>query len=105
MKSLIFDIETDGITDVSVIWCISAVDLDSSAVYEFGPDQIDEGVKLLQQADKLIGHNIINYDIPWIKKNVALICPIKSLLILLSYQDCSTQYVKVDTASSSGERR
>ena len=68
MKSLIFDIETDGITDVSVIWCISAVDLDSSAVYEFGPDQIDEGVKLLQQADKLIGHNIICYDIPWIKK-------------------------------------
>ena len=66
MKSLVFDIETDGVTDVTVIWCISAVDLDSSAVYEFGPDQIDEGVKLLQQADKLIGHNIINYDIPWI---------------------------------------
>ena len=43
MKSLVFDIETDGITDVSVIWCISAVDLDSNAVYEFGPSQIDEG--------------------------------------------------------------
>ena len=66
MKSLVFDIETDGVTDVTVIWCISAVDLDSSTVYEFGPNQIDEGVKLLQQADKLIGHNIINYDVPWI---------------------------------------
>tara|TARA_R100001460_G_scaffold44048_2_gene80576 strand:+ start:9839 stop:11584 length:1746 start_codon:yes stop_codon:yes gene_type:complete len=68
MKSLVFDIETDGITDVTVIWCISAVDLDSNDVYEFGPDQIDEGVSLLKSADKLIGHNIINYDIPWIRK-------------------------------------
>ena len=68
MKSLVFDIETDGVTDVSVIWCIAAVDLDSSATYEFGPDQIDEGVALLKQADKLIGHNIINYDIPWIER-------------------------------------
>ena len=68
MKSLVFDIETDGITDVTVIWCISAVDLDSNDIYEFGPDQIDEGVALLKNADKLIGHNIINYDIPWIRK-------------------------------------
>ena len=68
MKSLVFDIETDGITDVTVIWCISAVDLDSNNIYEFGPDKIDEGVAFLKNADKLIGHNIINYDIPWIRK-------------------------------------
>ncbi len=63
---LVFDIETDSL-DATKIWCIVAVDEHDKA-HTFEPDQIDEGVKFLQKADTLIGHNIIGFDIPVIKK-------------------------------------
>ena len=67
MKNLIFDIEADGLTP-SKIWCIVAKDLDSNTVYEYGPDKLEEGIELLKNAETLVGHNIIGYDIPVIEK-------------------------------------
>ena len=67
MKNLIFDIEADGLTP-SKIWCIVAKDLDSNTVYEYGPDKLEEGIELLRNAETLVGHNIIGYDIPVIEK-------------------------------------
>tara|TARA_R110000782_G_scaffold75766_1_gene151186 strand:- start:13 stop:1809 length:1797 start_codon:yes stop_codon:yes gene_type:complete len=85
---LIFDIETNGLLfdskqkvyDVDLkknieviipaateIWCIVAID-ENDKVYSFGPEEIDSGVKFLQASDKVIGHNIIGFDIPVIKK-------------------------------------
>ena len=65
---LVFDIETDGLyQDATQIWCMVAID-ENNKVYTYNPDQIDEGIKLLQQADKIIGHNIIGFDLPVIKK-------------------------------------
>lgn len=64
---LVFDIETDGL-DPSKIHCIVAKDVDTKEVYDFGPDSISEGVHLLAKAKVLIGHNIMGYDIPVIKK-------------------------------------
>tara|TARA_R110000751_G_scaffold105342_1_gene201302 strand:+ start:2564 stop:4309 length:1746 start_codon:yes stop_codon:yes gene_type:complete len=63
---LVFDIETDGL-DATCIHCIVAID-EKDKVYSFFSDKIIEGVNFLQQADKLIGHNIIGFDIPIIKK-------------------------------------
>tara|TARA_R100001377_G_scaffold76587_1_gene53552 strand:- start:360 stop:2105 length:1746 start_codon:yes stop_codon:yes gene_type:complete len=63
---LVFDIETDGL-DATLIHCIVAVDEENNT-YTFDPTQIEEGVAFLQQATKLIGHNIIGFDIPVIKK-------------------------------------
>ena len=37
-------------------------------VYTFTPDQIEKGIEFLAEADTLIGHNIIGYDLPVIKK-------------------------------------
>ena len=65
--NLIFDIEANGL-DPTQIFCIVAVDVDTQDVYSFGCPDIEEGYKLLQSADKLIGHNIIGYDIPAVKK-------------------------------------
>ena len=66
---LCFDIEADGLLDtVTKIHCICAMDVDSGQVYRFRPHQILAGLKLLQSATQLIGHNIINYDIPAITK-------------------------------------
>jgi len=64
--NLVFDIETDGLNP-SKIHCIVAID-EHDNIYKFKPDKIDEGVEFLSKANTLIGHNIVGYDIPAIKK-------------------------------------
>ena len=64
---LIFDIETDDL-NATKIWCMTAQDSDSGEIYTFAPHQLESGLELLQKADTLIGHNIIGFDIPVIKK-------------------------------------
>jgi DNA polymerase-1 len=63
---LIFDIETDDL-DATRVWCIIAKELDGK-VYKFGPNQIEEGINLLQNATELIGHNIIGFDLPVLQR-------------------------------------
>ena len=67
MKSIVFDIEADSL-EPTKIWCIAAVDPDSGETKTFGPTEIVNGLAYLTTADKLIGHNIIGYDLPAIKK-------------------------------------
>lgn len=67
---IVFDIETDGLyQDVTKIHCIAlkreGIDED---VQLFDRDNITNGLLLLQSADQLVGHNIIQYDIPVINK-------------------------------------
>jgi len=78
---LVFDIEANGfLFEADTIWCIVAID-ENDKVYSFRPDQIKEGISFLQSANKLIGHNIIGYDIPLIKKlyDINLYAPDKIL--------------------------
>jgi len=63
---LVFDIETDGL-DPTVIWCLVAQD-ETGKFYHFYGDTLNEGFNFLKQADKIIGHNVLGYDIPVIKK-------------------------------------
>jgi len=67
MTALVFDIETDGLTPTK-IWCMSTFNVDTQEHKAFGPLELDEGLETLKSADKLIGHNILNFDIPIIKK-------------------------------------
>lgn len=67
MKNLVFDIETDGL-DATKIWCIAITDPDTGETKTFGPTQLVEGLAYLHNAEKLIGHNIIGFDLPVIKK-------------------------------------
>ena len=67
--NLVFDIEADGL-DPSKIFCIVAQDVDTMDVFTFDNTQLEEGYGLLRAANKLIGHNILGYDIPAIK-NIA----------------------------------
>ena len=64
---LVFDIETDDL-NATKVWCIVAQNPVSGEVFKFPPDKLEEGYQFLQTADKLIGHNIIAYDIPVINK-------------------------------------
>ena len=69
---LIFDLESTGLLRRgSTIHCIVArnTDDESTQVYDLQPDRaLIQGVKQLEQADVLIGHNIIGYDIPLLKE-------------------------------------
>ena len=67
MRSLVFDIETDDLK-ATKIWCMVAQDSDSGKIYKFAPHELESGLELLQSADELIGHNIIGFDVPVIKK-------------------------------------
>lgn len=64
---LVFDIETDAV-EATKVWCIVAYDIDKEKIYSFGPDELDAGVSFLTKATKLIGHNIVGFDVPMIKK-------------------------------------
>lgn len=76
---LAFDIEANGLLELTIvkdqpvkegnrIWCMVAQDIDTGEVYKFLEHEMDEGADLLRQADLIIGHNIIGYDIPMIER-------------------------------------
>ena len=63
---MILDIETDGLLDDLTKIHVMSYSPDGNKVYH--THDYDEMRTLLLEADKLIGHNIIGYDIPAIKK-------------------------------------
>jgi hypothetical protein len=70
---LVFDLETDGLlNDVTKIHCLVIYDseTDNTIIYNDKGNQepITRGIQRLEDADVLVGHNIIGYDIPVIKK-------------------------------------
>lgn len=78
---LIWDIETDGLHhDVSVVHCINVIDrvtgqrmAFNGGMYKDGtPCQrdgdVEQGLRLLESHPEIGGHNIINYDIPVVRK-------------------------------------
>ena len=85
--NLIFDLETNGLlSDVTTIHCLAIHDLDTKETYSYNDtgnqEPISRGIQRLQDAKVIIGHNIIGYDLPVIRK-------------LYPWFDCSS--VVVDT--------
>ena len=68
-KYYVFDLETNGLYDeVTTIHCLVLHDLNRDQTFTYGPDSIAAGLEHLATADVLIGHNILFYDIPVIRK-------------------------------------
>ena len=68
-KWYVFDLETNGLyDDVNEIFCIVLHDVNRQQTFSYGPDSIDDALAFIADADTLIGHNIIFYDIPVLKK-------------------------------------
>ena len=65
-SQIIFDLETNALkpTDVTVIHCVAANDGKETVLYK----DPKEWLPLLEEADTIIGHNIIQYDIACIKE-------------------------------------
>ena len=66
--NLLFDLETDGLlNDLTRVHCLGIHDLDTKQTFVFN-DQGDQqpitrGVQMLEDAESVIGHNIIGYDL------------------------------------------
>ena len=67
MTSYVFDIETDDIK-ATRIWCLSLLDTETKEQFTYGPSELFEGLEMLKKEDKLIGHNILGFDIPALEK-------------------------------------
>lgn len=70
MKSkIIFDIEGNNLLyGISKIWCICTYNITTRESLQFYEDTLVDGLKLLQDSDLIIGHNITGFDLPAIKK-------------------------------------
>ena len=72
-KQLLFDLESTGLLRRgSTVHCIVMRDMqsvDDPIVFDYRPERaVIQGVKQLENANVLIGHNIIGYDIPLLKE-------------------------------------
>ena len=66
---LVFDVEANGLLDVATtVHCIIVTDLDSDQIDAYGPEQINAALEHLARADYLTGHNIVNYDLPLLRR-------------------------------------
>jgi hypothetical protein len=71
--TLVFDIEANGLyEDVDQIHCLAIHDTDTTTTETYNDQSltntITEGLTRLATADCIVGHNIITYDIPVIRK-------------------------------------
>ena len=68
-KWYVFDLETDNLyDDVTKIHCLVLYDINRDQTFTYGPDCIAAGLEHLATAHVLIGHNILFFDIPVIRK-------------------------------------
>lgn len=63
---LVVDIETNAIENPSKIWCIVAKDIDTGQIYTWVEDDVRYSREMLSNAEEIIGHNFIAYDLVWI---------------------------------------
>lgn len=68
-RHLLFDTETNGLMpSVNTVHCLGFADIRSGELFSFPPDNIEEGLRQMYDADVLSGHNIIQYDFKVLKK-------------------------------------
>ena len=67
---LIVDLETNGFLDKNnlVIHCIVCKDIETNQVYSYNPKNLMDSLELLNKAEVIIGHNLIGFDVPVLKK-------------------------------------
>lgn len=72
-QTLIFDVETDGYLEhLTRIHCLTIQEYETGKKWSFRrnkqEDTIAEGVRMLEQAETIVGHSILHFDIPAIEK-------------------------------------
>jgi len=65
---LIFDIETNGLKDYTKIHTMTIYDYFKKEYMTYDKDQVSMGIRRLQEADCILGHNILGFDLPAIER-------------------------------------
>ena len=76
MNTLIFDIETNNITDwatlsdLETVHCLSILDVAEGEMTSYNSlnDDIGYALDKLAEAETIVGHNIIGFDVPALRK-------------------------------------
>lgn len=74
-RDIILDIEANGLRPTK-IWCIVCKDIKTKEIFRFRPNAPKTGhedfkkefLDFLETCDKIIGHNLLGYDIYWLNK-------------------------------------
>lgn len=81
MKQYIIDIETNGLENPDTIWCVVIESIESGTVWDFYvKEHLKRWLKGFCSKCQLIGHNIIDFDIPWLRKIWDIDIPNEQLL-------------------------
>ena len=94
MRTLFFDIETNGLedftnlTDLHTVHCLSVYDPMTSKMVTFAGDSIHRGLQALAEADRIVGHNVIKFDIPALKKMYSFSPPLVKVIDTLVLSRC-----------------
>ena len=80
MNRIVFDIEANGLNELIInakgqvtpeateVHCLVTLNIDTNETNSYGPCEIERGVEELRNADLLIGHNILMYDVPLLQR-------------------------------------
>jgi DNA polymerase I-like protein with 3'-5' exonuclease and polymerase domains len=94
MRTLFFDIETNALedftnlTDLHTVHCLSVYDPMVPKMVTFAGDSIPHGLKALAEADRIVGHNVIKFDIPALKKLYGFSPPLVKVVDTLVMSRC-----------------
>jgi DNA polymerase I len=68
-KSLLFDIETNGLLrEVTKVHCMTIIDTATGDQWSYKNEDMEKGLEDLYEAETLIGHNILAFDLPVLSK-------------------------------------
>jgi DNA polymerase I len=71
MSTLLFDTETDHLVEKATkLHCLVAYNPETDELFRFNSqsNNLEEGLKLLESADVIVGHNAIGFDVPVLQK-------------------------------------
>lgn len=94
MRTLFFDIETNKIkdwttlSDLHTIHCLSIYDPMIPKMATYAGESIPHGLKVLAEADRIVGHNVIGFDIPALKKFFGFSPPLVKVIDVLVMSRC-----------------
>jgi DNA polymerase I-like protein with 3'-5' exonuclease and polymerase domains len=94
MRTLFFDIETNALedftnlTDLETVHCLSVYDPMTPKMVTFAGDSIHRGLTALAEADRIVGHNVIKFDIPALKKMYGFSPPLVKVVDTLVLSRC-----------------
>ena len=102
MKTLFFDIETNAIedwsnlSDLHTVHCLSIYDPTTPKMITYHGAGIKNGLQELAKADRIVGHNVIGFDLPALSKMYSFHPPLIRVLDTMVMAKCIVPDVRND---------